>query len=72
MSVKTSASSSAQSLRTQPGMSSGPEAFLALVLLSDLFTLSGDSDSTWSLGGGGIFCAGVLLSASKRAKKLFS
>lgn len=53
-------------LRTRPGIVSGSRAFLALVILSDLLMLSGDSDNTLSLGGGGIFCAGVLLSASKK------
>lgn len=65
MSVKKYVSSSAQSLRQQPEMSLGPGAFLALVLLSYLLMLSGDSNSTWSVGGRGIFCAKVLLSASK-------
>ena len=72
MSVKTSVSSSAQSLRTRPGMLSGPWAFLGFVLLRDFLTLPGDSVNTWSPGDGGVFCARVLLSASKRAKKSFS
>ncbi len=69
MSVKTSVSSTAQSLSTRPGMLSGPGA---LILLRDLLTLSGDSVITWSPGGGGVFCAVVLFCASKRAKKAFS
>ncbi len=56
MSVKTSASSTAQSLSTRPGMLSGPGAFRALILLRDLLALSGDSVITWSPGGGGVFC----------------
>ncbi len=55
MSVKTSVSSTAQSLSTRPGMLSGPEALRALILLRDLLTLSGDSVITWSPGGGGVF-----------------
>ncbi len=72
MSVKTSVSSTAQSLSTRPGMLSGPGALRALILLRDLLTLSGDSVITWSPGGGGVFCAVVLFCASKRAKKAFS
>ncbi len=82
MSVKTSVSSTAQSLSTRPGMLSGPRALRALILLRDLLTLSGDSVITWSPGGGGVFCAVVLFCgvfcavvlycASKRAKKAFS
>ncbi len=72
MSVKTSVSSTAQSLSTRPGMLSGPGALRALILLRDLLTLSGDSIITWSPGGGGVFCAVVLFCASKRAKKAFS
>ncbi len=53
MSVKTSVSSTAQSLSTRPGMLSGPGALRALILLRDLLTLSGDSVITWSPGGGG-------------------
>ncbi len=49
MSVKTSVSSTAQSLNTRPGMLSGPGALRALILLRDLLTLSGDSVITWSL-----------------------
>ncbi len=71
MSVKTSVSSTAQSLSTRPGMLSGPGALRALILLRDLLTLSGDSIITWSPGGGGVFCAVVLFCASKRAKKAF-
>lgn len=40
MSVKTFVSSSAQSFRTQPGMLSGPNAFLALLLVSNVLTLT--------------------------------
>ncbi len=72
MSVKTSVSSTAQSLSTRPGMLSGPGALRALILLRDLLTLSGDSVITWSPGGGGVFCAVVLFCASKRAKAAFS
>ncbi len=72
MSVKTSVSSTAQSLSTRPGMLSGPGALRALILLRDLLTLSEDSVITWSPGGGGVFCAVVLFCASKRAKKVFS
>ncbi len=72
MSVKTSVSSTAQSLSARPGMLSGPGALRALILLRDLLTLSGDSVITWSPGGGGVFCAVVLFCASKRAKKAFS
>ncbi len=72
MSVKTSVSSTAQSLSTRPGILSGPVAFHALILLRDLLMLFGDSVITWSLGGGGVFCAVVLFCASKRAKKAFS
>ncbi len=72
MSVKTSVSSTAQSLSTRPGMLSGPGALRALILLRDLLTLSEDSVITWSPGGGGVFCAVVLFCASKRAKKAFS
>ncbi len=68
MSVKTSVSSTAQSLSTRPGMLSGPGALRALILLR----LSEDSVITWSPGGGGVFCAVVLFCASKRAKKAFS
>ncbi len=72
MSVKTSVSSTAQSLSTRPGMLSGPGTLRALILLRDLLTLSEDSVITWSPGGGGVFCAVVLFCASKRAKKPFS
>ncbi len=73
MSVKTSVSSTAQSLSTRPGMLSGPGALRALILLRDILTLSGDSVITWSLPGGGeVFCAVLLFCASKRAKKAFS
>ncbi len=72
MSVKTSVSSTAQSLSTCPGMLSEPGALRALILLRDLLTLSKDSVITWSPGGGGVFCAVVLFCASKRAKKAFS
>uniref|UniRef100_A0A8C1X1D9 Ig-like domain-containing protein n=1 Tax=Cyprinus carpio TaxID=7962 RepID=A0A8C1X1D9_CYPCA len=41
ISVKTSVSSTAQSLSTHPGMLSGPGALCALILLKDLLTLSG-------------------------------
>ncbi len=51
MSVKTSVSSTAQSLSTRPGMLSGPGALRALILLRDLLTLSEDSVITWSPGG---------------------
>ncbi len=67
MSVKTSVSSTAQSLSTRPGMLSGPGALRALILLRDLLSVI-----TWSPGGGGVFCAVVLFCASKRAKKAFS
>ncbi len=60
MSVKTSVSSTAQSLSTRPGMLSGPGALRALILLRDLLTLCGDSVIIWSPGGGGVFCAVVL------------
>ncbi len=66
MSVKTSVSSTAQSLSTRPGMLSGPGALRALILLRDLSVI------TWSPGGSGVFCAVVLFCASKRAKKAFS
>ncbi len=72
MSVKTSVSSTAQSLSTRPGMLSGPGALRALILLRDLLTLCGDSVIIWSPGGGGVFCAVVLFCASKRAKAAFS
>ncbi len=52
MSVKTSVSSTAQSLSTRPGVLSGPGALHALILLRDLLTFSGDSVITWSPGGG--------------------
>ena len=71
MSMGTSVSSSAQALSTRPGMLSGPAALRALILERDLLTLAGDRDSTLSTGGGGVFCAGVLSSASNRPKKLF-
>ncbi len=45
MSVKTSVSSTAQSLSTRPGMLSGPGALRALILLRDLLTLSGTASS---------------------------
>ncbi len=45
MSVKTSVSSTAQSLSTHPGMLSGPGALRALILLRDLLTLSGTASS---------------------------
>ncbi len=69
MSVKTSVSSTAQSLSTRPGMLSGPGALRALILLRDLLTLCGDSVIIWSPGGGGVFCAVVLFCASKRARR---
>ncbi len=69
MSVKTSVSSTAQSLSTHPGMLSGPEALHALILLRDLLTLSRDSIITWSPGGGGVFCAVVLFCAPLQASK---
>ncbi len=72
MSVKTSVSSTAQSLSTRPGILSGPGALRLLILLRDLLTLSVDSVITWSPGGGGVFCAVVLFCASKRAKAAFS
>ncbi len=53
MSVKTSVSSTAQSLSTRLGMLSGPGALRALILLRDLLTLCGDSIIIWSPGGGG-------------------
>ncbi|KAK2825140.1 hypothetical protein Q7C36_019067 [Tachysurus vachellii] len=43
MSVKTSVSSTAQSLSTCPGMLSGPGALHTLILLKDLLTLSASS-----------------------------
>ncbi len=70
MSVKTSVSSTAQSLSTRPGMLSGPGALRALILLRDLLTLSGDSIITWSPGGGGVFCAVLCLKASKEGIQL--
>ncbi len=60
-------SSTAQSLRTRPGMLSGPGALRALILLRDLLTLSGDSDITWSPGGSG---AVLCLKASKEGIQL--
>ncbi len=54
MSVKTSVSSSSQSLSTRLGTLSGPGALHELILLRDLLTLSGDSVITWSPGGGGV------------------
>ena len=68
MSQKTSVSSSAQSLRTWLSISSGPGVLLALVLLSDF--LPKNSSTTWSSGGGEIFCAGALLSAFKASKEV--
>ena len=53
-------------------MLSGPGALRALILLKDLLTLSGVSIITWSLEGGGVFCAVEQFCASKRAKKVFS
>ncbi len=47
MSVKTSVSSTAQSLSTRPGMLSGPGALRALILLRDLLTLSGEGNITF-------------------------
>ncbi len=74
MSVKTSVSSTAQSLSTRPGMLSGPGALRALILLRDLLTLSGDSVITWSPGGGGVnllFSGAVLcLKASEEGIQL--
>ncbi len=67
MSVKTSVSSTAESLSTRPGMLSGPGALHALILLRDLLTLSGDSVITWSPGGGGVFCAVVVLHLFSRS-----
>ncbi len=72
MSVKTSVSSTAQSLSTTPRNVVRTRALRALILLRDLLTLSGDSVITWLPGGGGVFCAVVLFCASKRAKKAFS
>ena len=68
MSVKTSVSSPAQSLSARLGMLSDPGALRTLILLKDLLMLSGDSVRTWSPRGCGVFCSGLLLCASKRAK----
>ncbi len=70
MSVKTSVSSTAQSLSTNaPGMLSGPGALRALILLRDLLTLCGDSVIIWSPGGGGVFCAVVAVLCLKPSKR---
>ncbi len=73
MSVKTSVSSTAQSLSTRPGMLSGPGALRALILLRDLLTLCGDSIIIWSPGGGwSLLCSGAVLclKASKEGIQL--
>jgi len=48
-----------------------PAALRALILERDLLILAEDRDSTWLSEGSGVFCAGVLLSASNHPKKLF-
>lgn len=65
MSVKTTESSNAQSLCTQPGILSGPRALRTLIFVRDLLTVSGVRVITWSPEGDGIFCAVVLFFASK-------
>ncbi len=67
ISVKTYVSCSAQSLSTQPGMLSGPTALRGLTLDRVFLTLTGDRQSTWSLGGVGSFCAGLSFCISNRA-----
>ena len=68
--MKTSVSSSAQSLSTQPGMLSGPAALLALLLLKDLLMLSEDSAHTWSPGRGEVFCTGGAVVCLEPGKKV--
>ncbi len=73
MSVKTSVSSTAQSLSTRPGMLSGPGALRALILLRDLLTLCGDSVIIWSPGRRwSLLCSGAVLclKASKEGIQL--
>lgn len=59
---------SAQSLRTQPGMLSGPGSLCALMWQRGVFTLGGDR--AWSMEEGVISSAGILLAASKCLKSL--
>ncbi len=62
MSVKTSVSSTAQSLRTRPGMFVRTRSFACIDPAEGSPTLSGDSIITWSPGGGGVLlCSGTLL-----------
>jgi len=42
---------------------------ILVILERDLLTLAEDRDSTWSSGASGVFCAGVLLLASKPSEE---
>ncbi len=66
ISVRTSVSCAAQSLRTRPGMLSGPAALRGLILDRVFLSSAGDRQSAQSLGGVGSFCAGVSFCISNR------
>ncbi len=71
MSVKTSVSSTAQSLSTHPGMLSGPGALRALILLRISSRCPGTASSPGRREEVSLLCSGAVC-ASKRAKKAFS